>query len=165
MTQTENYKLNQWERSDRILMEDFNADNARLEAALAGLERRKLEVVELLDVSAELDGAESWKVPMDGVKLGEQFAVFMEIDATMPVYLEMARTTTYFQASEGHTGLLLLPLRRPEFTPVFIPFSRGKDLSCWYGLTYANLEQLTVLPNSGRPSLTGSIRIRITAIP
>jgi hypothetical protein len=27
---TENYQLSQWERSDRILMEDFNADNAKL---------------------------------------------------------------------------------------------------------------------------------------
>mgnify|MGYP001152876093 CR=1 FL=1 len=31
---TENYQLSQWERSDRILMEDFNADNAKIDAAL-----------------------------------------------------------------------------------------------------------------------------------
>lgn len=36
MKQTENYQLNQWEQSDRILMEDFNNDNAKLDAALAG---------------------------------------------------------------------------------------------------------------------------------
>ena len=34
MKKTETYNLNQWEASDRIRMEDFNADNARLEAAL-----------------------------------------------------------------------------------------------------------------------------------
>ena len=46
--QTPNYALNQWERDDRILMEDFNADNAKIDAALAtqaallaGLEARK----------------------------------------------------------------------------------------------------------------------------
>lgn len=38
MQQTEQYKLSQWELSDRVRMEDFNADNARLEAALAGLQ-------------------------------------------------------------------------------------------------------------------------------
>lgn len=37
MKQTEHYQLNQWEASDRILMEDFNNDNAKLDAALAAL--------------------------------------------------------------------------------------------------------------------------------
>lgn len=35
MNQTPNFQLNQWEKSDRIMMEDFNADNAKIEAALA----------------------------------------------------------------------------------------------------------------------------------
>lgn len=35
MKQTQTYQLNQWEPADRILMEDFNADNAKLDAALA----------------------------------------------------------------------------------------------------------------------------------
>ena len=33
--QTTNYQLNQWVKSDRVLMEDFNADNAKIDAALA----------------------------------------------------------------------------------------------------------------------------------
>lgn len=32
---TEHYNLSQWEKTDKILMEDFNADNAKLDAALA----------------------------------------------------------------------------------------------------------------------------------
>jgi len=35
MTHTPNYNLSQWEKPDRILMDDFNADNAKLDAALA----------------------------------------------------------------------------------------------------------------------------------
>ncbi len=35
-SQTPNYQLNQWSRDDRILMEDFNADNAKIDRALAG---------------------------------------------------------------------------------------------------------------------------------
>ena len=31
---TQNYNLSQWVKSDKILMDDFNADNARLDAAL-----------------------------------------------------------------------------------------------------------------------------------
>lgn len=34
MKKTANYGLNQWEKTDRIQMEDFNADNAKIEAAL-----------------------------------------------------------------------------------------------------------------------------------
>lgn len=32
--QTANYGLSQWERSDQVLMEDFNADNAKIDAAV-----------------------------------------------------------------------------------------------------------------------------------
>ena len=31
---TANYSLSQWERTDKVLMEDFNADNAKIDAAL-----------------------------------------------------------------------------------------------------------------------------------
>lgn len=34
MNHTQNYQLSQWEMSDRIQMEDFNNDNAKIEAAL-----------------------------------------------------------------------------------------------------------------------------------
>lgn len=35
MEQTTNYQLSQWDEKDRILREDFNADNAKTEQALA----------------------------------------------------------------------------------------------------------------------------------
>ena len=34
MEQTNNYGLNQWDQQDRILREDFNVDNAKIEAAI-----------------------------------------------------------------------------------------------------------------------------------
>ena len=34
MNQTANYQLCQWETTDRILMEDFNSDNSKIDAAL-----------------------------------------------------------------------------------------------------------------------------------
>ena len=34
MNKTEHYQLNQWELHDRVLMDDFNADNAKIDAAL-----------------------------------------------------------------------------------------------------------------------------------
>ena len=35
MKQTAQFKLNQWEKADRIQMEDFNADNNKIENAIA----------------------------------------------------------------------------------------------------------------------------------
>ncbi|MCI9156001.1 MAG: hypothetical protein HFF44_03545 [Lawsonibacter sp.] len=32
--QTPNYQLSQWEKSDKVLMDDFNADNAKIDAAI-----------------------------------------------------------------------------------------------------------------------------------
>lgn len=40
MKKTAQFGLNQWEMSDRIQMDDFNADNAAIEAALVRVERR-----------------------------------------------------------------------------------------------------------------------------
>ena len=34
MNKTPNYNLSQWAKSDRVLMDDFNADNAKIDAAL-----------------------------------------------------------------------------------------------------------------------------------
>ena len=40
MTHTTNFNLTQWEKSDRIQMADFNADNQKIDAALAALSTR-----------------------------------------------------------------------------------------------------------------------------
>ena len=36
MNKTTNFQLTQWEKTDRIMMEDFNRDNAAIDAALKG---------------------------------------------------------------------------------------------------------------------------------
>ena len=76
MNHTQTYKLSQWEKTDRILMSDFNADNAKLENALSALAARDTQLnaaiaaakqelnaalaaakAELAAESARLDGA------------------------------------------------------------------------------------------------------------
>ena len=37
MRETSNYKLTQWDKTDRIKMEDFNSDNSKIDAALKTL--------------------------------------------------------------------------------------------------------------------------------
>ncbi len=38
--QTANYQLNQWSRDDRVLMDDFNADNAKIDGAIKAVDQR-----------------------------------------------------------------------------------------------------------------------------
>ena len=40
MNATPNYNLNQWDASDRVLRTDFNADNAKIDAAVKGVDSR-----------------------------------------------------------------------------------------------------------------------------
>lgn len=61
MNKTEKYQLNQWELTDRIQMEDFNADNAKIEAALA----EQAAVLETKASQNDLAAAQKW------VKIGE----------------------------------------------------------------------------------------------
>ena len=37
MNYTENYQLNQWDAGDRVLREDFNSDNEKIDAAMAAI--------------------------------------------------------------------------------------------------------------------------------
>ena len=50
MNKTANFQLTQWEKTDRIMMEDFNRDNAAIDAALKALEDAQT-VVKLLDMT------------------------------------------------------------------------------------------------------------------
>ena len=73
--QTTNYQLSQWAKSDQVKMEDFNADNAKLDAALkAEADARSAAVnainttlsgaVKLAAGSYTGDGAESRIIPL-----------------------------------------------------------------------------------------------------
>ena len=60
--QTANYGLNQWEATDKVMREDFNADNRKIEEALAKLQKEKASSSTVLvvancvgDVSRALD--------------------------------------------------------------------------------------------------------------
>lgn len=76
MRETSNYKLSQWDKTDRIEMEDFNEDNQKIDAALAGL----AEQVGDKPSKAELAATQKW------VKIGEATlaASAIQIDVTVP---------------------------------------------------------------------------------
>lgn len=61
MRQTANYGLNQWDAEDRILREDFNGDNDKIDQTLKKFQQA-LPYVKLLDVTIE---AEAQQVDLD----------------------------------------------------------------------------------------------------
>ncbi len=69
MRKTETYQLNQWDPADRIMMEDFNRDNARIEAAIAAVK-----------AEAAADRA-AWKAAMEAERAARQAAVEAERSA------------------------------------------------------------------------------------
>ena len=65
--QTPNYKLNQWEKSDRIQMEDFNADNAKIDAAIkAEADARTSAVAALAATVAQCGNCKIWTTTYTG---------------------------------------------------------------------------------------------------
>ena len=69
MTKTTNYQLNQWDENDYVKREDFNADNAKIDAALQALAEgaaaKKLGEW-TLDAAAN-----QFSVPLTGIAPGE----------------------------------------------------------------------------------------------
>ena len=65
MRKTETYRLNQWDPDDRIRREDFNADNAAVEAALKALSTTSLP--EFLYEFTETDVSKSWSMPLSAI--------------------------------------------------------------------------------------------------
>lgn len=67
MQKTTNYQLNQWDSGDRILREDFNQDNKKLDDAIAAL-RDASPLVKLRDVTLQSSQAKA-EVSLSGLDL------------------------------------------------------------------------------------------------
>ena len=67
MNYTKNYQLNQWEASDRVLREDFNSDNAKIDAALGALTAADC-YVKLVDATLEAE-TQKWDIDLSGIDL------------------------------------------------------------------------------------------------
>ena len=67
MTKTTNYQLNQWAKSDRVMMDDFNADNAKIDAALKAAAEAS-PYVKLLSVTLDTQ-CSHWSIDVSGIDL------------------------------------------------------------------------------------------------
>lgn len=69
MEKTPRYQLSQWEKTDRILMEDFNADNANLEAALTALNTEVGKKAEASALNSAKSALQTEDARLNSVKL------------------------------------------------------------------------------------------------
>ena len=165
MNQTEHYKLSQWEPSDRVQMEDFNGDNAKVEKALAGLEKRKLEVVKLVDVQESVSSVARWNISLGDINLGNYFGIFAEVELPSKIsgsvaIQESGQFLTYL--APGRNVLFTFPLRIPETRIILIGFT-GATTPSLGNSVYQDVHSLSVYcPNGG---LSGSCRFRMWALP
>ena len=77
MTKTEHYQLNQWAPTDRVLREDFNEDNRKIEEALGGISTRpSYEEIARLDI---LPNGRNGSAVIPSIDWKKYFYVHMEI--------------------------------------------------------------------------------------
>lgn len=128
--QTPNYALNQWERDDRILMEDFNADNAKIDAALAALESGKAEAASLAALRAVVAGKGSCQVVTGQYTGYGQYGQSNPNSLTFekpPVLVLVSGTNTLVMARGGSRGYVL-----QNGTSERIEVSWSGDSLSWY---------------------------------
>lgn len=76
MNYTENYQLPQWVESDRVLMEDFNAANLKVDQTLATLNSKsKLTKIKTVTVSSQQNQV---SLNISGVNWGKYHQVILE---------------------------------------------------------------------------------------
>lgn len=133
MNKTEKYQLNQWELTDRIQMEDFNSDNAKIDAALA----EQAAVLAGKASHADVSAAQSC-VKVADAQLSEDadsLTVTVENAEQYLFYLLCFDTLGSGQVHMTWTGC-------PE-TYSFVSTSSGTDVH------YTGVSHIIALPNGG----------------
>ena len=107
---TPNYALSQWAPSDKVAMEDFNADNAKIDAALAALESGKAEAASLAALRAVVAGKGSCQVVTGQYTGYGQYGQSNPNSLTFekpPVLVLVSGTNTLVLARGGSRGYVL----------------------------------------------------------
>ena len=91
MTKTEHYQLNQWDAADQVKRTDFNEDNAKLDAALAGLSSSKADSTSVNAALAELRATDATKA--DSASVDSQVAALTARIAALESRVDVAAGT------------------------------------------------------------------------
>ena len=109
-SQTQNYQLNQWAETDQVLRTDFNADNAKIDAALTGLRQPAFKVGVLTDYDGSADvtvdlGRQPAMV-MVGNRLGWSNIITTSSSTSDPGHaVALPGYPGYFSGTSGDSGI------------------------------------------------------------
>ena len=124
---TDHYQLNQWEGTDRILRTDFNADNAKVDAAIAAV-RDACPMVKLLDTSLQTAASQmTVSLPTAILDQYRELWAYMTLssDTTATyIYLRLNNLTEYWDSTrDPYSYLATAEVDRLAAENTFIRFS------------------------------------------
>ena len=135
MEYTENYHLNQWDATDRVLRTDFNSDNQKIDAALAAV-----PPVKLLELITESDQKQI-DISLSEYRPEPYTALKLYIRAKVSnLQVRVNNRTSYYGSSnasgaEGQTNVLISsagasrpPWMHGELTRLFSPGEGNNQL-------------------------------------
>lgn len=104
MTDTQHYQLNQWAADDQVLRTDFNADNAKIDAALAGKGNCRLYTGSYVGTGTKEQSFTFPAKPYFAAIMGGSFFIIMAYGITSTVALSSFRQTSVDIAWTGNTA-------------------------------------------------------------
>lgn len=165
MQKTANYQLNQWESSDRIRMEDFNRDNAKIDAALA--EAASQSIFTLLKTATVGTGGSACQIDVSDVDWSQWQYVMLDVDLKgsgyayiKPNNLNSGNWNSLGSSTSGMTGLVKCDAyQRLIFSVATLPgrkiavISEEKTCGGSNSVSYSSLDTLNLVAADGASSI------------
>ena len=161
--QTTNYQLNQWEPTDQVLRTEFNADNAKIEAALDG----KLSTIEVVAEITTTSNAAYFSLDLTGVDWNQWSVVavvsdplsytadYASLSINCPTVSIQREISGEITPAVGPNLLLLFPMRDGGRQIRYLIFPGGQMAASAQG-TYNDITGLTLSSNAANGFRTGS---------
>jgi len=159
---TANLGLNQWEAADPVEREDFNADNAKLDAAIS----KRLEWVLMGEyVREDASGTSSFSLDVSGYDLSEYLFVaisFPRVNTYAEIYLNSV-TDTYVGYVDDGSVCFMLTMKDGDHYPVLISARRGQVDSRYARVFVKDVKTIMVRADGGS-SFGGHLKAQVWGI-
>ena len=177
MQKTANYQLNQWVKSDRIQMEDFNSDNAKIDAALKALAGKS--AFTLLKTVTVPEGGSSCQLDVSDVDWSQWQYVLLDLDlkgvGTVHIKPNGTNSGNWSSASSSTEAGMLSTISAVSFQRLTFSIAKSpartiriRSEDNVYGgnneLTYADLNTLDLTGSSSRYSAGAGAAITLWGV-
>ncbi len=179
MKYTEHYQLNQWDAADRVLREDFNRDNLKLDAAIAACRARDPQLLKSIIVSndtSQLDidvsdiDFDHWHTVLlrleifgDGemrLRSNQAYSEFFNQFSVFETTSDCLSKFSVRTAGQRHE-IYFFPLCDKRRLITALTLSDTVLLGCNYLLSYENLTTLTISPKESGQILGAGSKITL----